>query len=61
MRWWSRGPNGCGGDAGDGCVDGGDGAAPTTPPMSLMSEAAFVVIDLMYWQNWTVGRASRSR
>ena len=44
---YSRGPRGCGGDAGDGCTDvGGDGGTPpTTPLMSPMSEAG---LDMMY-------------
>ena len=32
-------------------------APPTTPATSLMSEAALVVIDVMYWQKRTVGCA----
>ena len=32
----SRGPRGCGGDAGDGCTDvGGDGGTPPTTPLDV--------------------------
>ena len=44
-----------------GCADGGDRGTPMTPPMSPMSEAALVVIDMMYWQEWTVRCVRRSR
>ena len=49
----SRGPRGCGGDAGDGCTNvGGDGCArPTTPLMSPTSQAAPMseaALDMMY-------------
>ena len=44
----SRGAICCGGDAEDGCDDECGEVALTTPEMSLMSDAAFVVVDVMY-------------